>query len=49
MSWQYAALMGLAVTTGVLVSRKTQRPLGLSRGQRLGRGCGLGNQPKGLG
>ena len=29
MSWDYVALMGLAVATGVLISRQTQRPLGL--------------------
>lgn len=35
MTWAYPALMGLAIATGVVVSRRTQRPLGLSKGQRL--------------
>lgn len=40
MTWHYPALMGLALLTGYLVSRKTQKPLGLSRGQRLGLALG---------
>jgi phosphatidylglycerol:prolipoprotein diacylglycerol transferase len=35
MTWAYPALMGVAVATGVLVSRRTQKPLGLSWGERL--------------
>jgi phosphatidylglycerol:prolipoprotein diacylglycerol transferase len=35
MNWIYPAIMGVAVTTGVVVSRRTQRPLGLSAGQRF--------------
>lgn len=38
MTWVYPALMGMAVTTGVLVSRRTGRPVGLSRGQRAALG-----------
>ena len=40
MNWSYPALMGAAVTTGVLVSRYTRRPLALSRGQRWALGLG---------
>ncbi|MCI0642818.1 MAG: prolipoprotein diacylglyceryl transferase [Gemmataceae bacterium] len=36
----YPAIMGLAVATGYLVSRRTQRPLPLSPGQRLGLALG---------
>src|SRR5207249_3864359 len=38
MTWVYPALMGAALATGVLVSRRTRRPLGLSRPQRLALG-----------
>jgi phosphatidylglycerol---prolipoprotein diacylglyceryl transferase len=38
MNWAYPAIMGAAVATGVLVSRRTQRPLGLSRTGRLALG-----------
>jgi len=38
MNWTYPALMGAAITTGVLVSRRTQQPLGLTPWQRLGLG-----------
>jgi phosphatidylglycerol:prolipoprotein diacylglycerol transferase len=40
MSWTYAFLMGTAITAGVLVSRLTQRSLGLSRRQKWGLGLG---------
>ncbi len=40
MNWAYPVLMGAAVTTGVIVSRRTQRPLGLGRGERLAIGLG---------
>jgi prolipoprotein diacylglyceryltransferase len=40
LGWTYPALMGLAITTGVLVSRKTQRPLGLRSSERLALGLG---------
>lgn len=40
MNWVYPALMGAAVTTGILVGRRTQQPLGLSNGQRLALGLG---------
>ena len=40
MNWTYPALMGVAVTTGLLVSRRTQQPLGLGKGQRLALGLG---------
>src|SRR2546426_6191774 len=40
MTWIYPTIMGLAIATGVVVSRRTQQPLGLSRGQRLGLGLG---------
>src|SRR5579871_3758648 len=36
MSWPYPILMGLALATGVLVSRRTYEPLRLDRRQRLG-------------
>jgi len=35
MSWFYPALMGAALATGVVVSRRTQQPLGLSKWERL--------------
>ena len=35
MHWAYPALMGVAITTGYLISRRTQQPLGLNRGERL--------------
>lgn len=38
MNWAYPALMGAAIATGVVVSRRTQQPLGLSRGERLALG-----------
>lgn len=34
MNWAYPTLMAAAIATGVVVSRRTQQPLGLSRGQR---------------
>lgn len=40
MTWLYPALMGAAVTTGILIGRRTHRPLGLTRGQRFGLGLG---------
>ena len=40
MNWVYPALMGAAVATGVIISRRTQRPLGLTRVQRLAIGLG---------
>jgi len=38
MNWAYPAIMGAALATGVVVSRRTQRPLGLTAGQRLALG-----------
>jgi phosphatidylglycerol:prolipoprotein diacylglycerol transferase len=38
MNWAYPALMGAAVTTGLVVSRRTRQPLGLSPGERLALG-----------
>ncbi len=35
MDWAYPTLMGAAIATGVIVSRRTQQPLGLSKGERL--------------
>ena len=35
MSWFYPALMGAALATGVVVSRRTQQPLGLSKWECL--------------
>ena len=35
MSWFYPALMGAALATGVVISRRTQQPLGLSKWERL--------------
>lgn len=40
MTWQYPALMGCAIATGVLVSRRTQRSLPLTGWQRFGIGFG---------
>jgi phosphatidylglycerol:prolipoprotein diacylglycerol transferase len=44
MIWAYPALMGAAVATGVIVSRRTQKPLGLKGSERvaiaLGAFCG---------
>ena len=40
MTWIYPTIMGLAIATGVVVSRRTQQPLGLTWGQRLGLGLG---------
>jgi phosphatidylglycerol:prolipoprotein diacylglycerol transferase len=40
MNWTYPVLMGAAVLTGVLVSRRTAQSLGLSGWQRLGLGLG---------
>jgi phosphatidylglycerol:prolipoprotein diacylglycerol transferase len=36
MTWVYPALMGLAIATGLVVSRRTQSRLPLSVGERLG-------------
>lgn len=38
MDWAYPAIMGAAIATGVLVSRRTQRPLGLRPMERLALG-----------
>ena len=38
MNWAYPAIMGAAIATGVVVSRRTQRPIGLTAGQRLALG-----------
>jgi phosphatidylglycerol:prolipoprotein diacylglycerol transferase len=35
MNWAYPTLMGAALATGVIVSRRTQQPLGLSKWERL--------------
>jgi phosphatidylglycerol:prolipoprotein diacylglycerol transferase len=40
MYWAYPLIMGTAVATGVVVSRRTQRPLPLGRGERLAVGLG---------
>jgi phosphatidylglycerol---prolipoprotein diacylglyceryl transferase len=40
MNWPYPALMLASVATGILVSRWTQRPLGLTAQQRLAIGLG---------
>ncbi len=40
MTWAYPVLMGAAITAGVVVSRRTQQPLGLTRRQRLALGIG---------
>src|SRR5438132_12554751 len=38
--WLYPFVMGAAIVTGVLVGRRTGKPLGLTRGQRLGLALG---------
>jgi phosphatidylglycerol:prolipoprotein diacylglycerol transferase len=38
--WVYPALMAASITTGVVVSRFTRRPIGLSRDARLALGLG---------
>jgi phosphatidylglycerol:prolipoprotein diacylglycerol transferase len=38
--WVYSALMAASITTGVVVSRFTRRPIGLSRDARLALGLG---------
>jgi phosphatidylglycerol:prolipoprotein diacylglycerol transferase len=38
MNWAYPAIMGAALATGVVVSRRTQRPIGLTAGQRVALG-----------
>ncbi len=35
MNWAYPLLMGAAITTGVVVSRRTKQPMNLSRRERL--------------
>src|SRR3954466_11854781 len=40
MHWTYPLIMGAATATGVAVSRRTQRSLGLDRWERLGIGLG---------
>src|SRR5438128_3982546 len=40
MLWAYPVIMGLAVTTGVVVSRRTQQRLPLGPGERLAIGLG---------
>lgn len=40
MLWAYPLIMGTAVATGVVVSRRTQRPLPLDRWERLAVGLG---------
>jgi phosphatidylglycerol---prolipoprotein diacylglyceryl transferase len=40
MTWAYPAIMGVAILTGVLVSRRTQRPLSLTPTERLALGLG---------
>jgi len=40
MNWIYPALMSAAIATGVVVSRRTQQPLGLSKWERLAIGLG---------
>jgi phosphatidylglycerol---prolipoprotein diacylglyceryl transferase len=40
MPWIYPALMLLAVATGAVLGRRTQRALGLTAGERLGIGLG---------
>src|SRR4051812_22628713 len=40
MTWIYPALMVLAVTTGAVLARRTQRPLGLDGRERLAIGLG---------
>jgi phosphatidylglycerol:prolipoprotein diacylglycerol transferase len=40
MNWLYPAIMGAAVVTGIVVGRRTQQPLGVSKMQRLGLALG---------
>ncbi|HYV34530.1 MAG TPA: prolipoprotein diacylglyceryl transferase family protein [Gemmataceae bacterium] len=40
MTWVYPALMGAAIATGVVVARRTQKPLGLTPAQRFAVGLG---------
>ena len=40
MTWAYPVIMGIAITAGVVVSRRTQQPLGLNRWERLAIGLG---------
>ena len=40
MNWLYPAIMGVAITTGIVVSRRTPQPLGLTTRQRLALGLG---------
>lgn len=40
MTWHYPILMLAAVATGVIISRRTQQPLGLTAWQRFGIGLG---------
>jgi prolipoprotein diacylglyceryltransferase len=40
MNWAYPALMGVAITAGALVGRRTQQPLGLSKAERFAIGLG---------
>src|SRR4051794_1245841 len=40
MPWTYPALMGLAMATGLMLSRRTQPALGLTARERLGLGLG---------
>src|SRR3954454_24084464 len=40
MPWTYPAFMGLAVATGIVLSRRTQPALGLTVWERLGLGLG---------
>lgn len=40
MTWTYPLLMAVAVAAGVLVSRRTQQPLGLSMAERFAIGLG---------
>ncbi len=40
MTLAYPAMMAAALLTGVVIARRTQQPLGLARGQRIGVGLG---------
>ena len=40
MTSAYPVLMGVAITAGVLVSRRTQQPIGLTRRERMALGLG---------
>lgn len=40
MTWTYPLLMAVAIAAGVLASRRTQRPLGLSMAERIAIGLG---------